>query len=229
MDSSILNPENTKQPFDFEEFISNHRFSMMFFLFGLLLVGGGIFWVKGKNLQNSSKIEVINEGLADKTGESQELVVEISGSVEKPGVYKLKTNDRVEDLLIASGGLSQNADRDWVEKYVNRAAKLTDGQKVFIPAKGEQTTNSNKQSDVLSAKDAGGDQTISTAINTPTEGYTNINTQSQQNLEKLPGIGPVYAQRIIEQRPYSKIEDLLTKEVIPQKTFDKIKNQISVF
>jgi competence protein ComEA len=57
---------------------------------------------------------------------------------------------------------------------------------------------------------------------------TNINTASQSELEKLTGIGPVYAQSVIEHRPYSNTQELVSKKIIPQKTYEKIKSEISL-
>ena len=52
---------------------------------------------------------------------------------EKPGVYRLSQDDRIDDALIVAGGVSASADREWMEKFLNRAAKLSDGQKIYIP------------------------------------------------------------------------------------------------
>jgi len=57
----------------------------------------------------------------------------------------------------------------------------------------------------------------------------NINTVSLQTLDSLPGIGPVYAQNIIEHRPYSDVQELVSKGAIKQSLYDKIKNLISVY
>jgi len=55
----------------------------------------------------------------------------------KTGVYKLKNGSRIEDVLIMAGGLAIQADRDWVDKNLNRAEKVYDGQKIYIPKVGE--------------------------------------------------------------------------------------------
>ena len=60
-------------------------------------------------------------------------------------------------------------------------------------------------------------------------GLIDINTASQEELESLWGIGPVYAQNIIEQRPYSNVEELLTKKVIRSDIYEKNKDKLTVY
>jgi len=79
-------------------------------------------------------VEVFNDSTENVASDSAKtLTVEIFGEVINPGVYKLPDGSRVDDLLIVAGGFSSSADRVWADKYLNRAAKITDGQKVYIP------------------------------------------------------------------------------------------------
>ena len=164
--------------------------------------------------------ESINQGL---------LVVEISGAVEKPGVYKLENGSRVEDVIIAAGGISINAERIWMEKYLNRAAKIVDGQKLYIPKINETNVNSSQQTLGESAKNVEGYQTVSSDFSAQKSDLININTASLKELDSLWGIGPVYAQNIVEQRPYSNIEELLSRKIIKQNVFERIKDEITVY
>jgi competence protein ComEA len=202
--------------FNFEEFLFKYRYYLLVFLSGLILIGFGAFFWQNKSHLSSNKVEVL-EG----TTESQEtsfLVVEITGAVEKPGVYKLPQNSRTEDLLVMAGGFSADADRNWVDKNINRAAKLSDGQKVYI-----------YQSGVLSAENSGQYQSASGTWGSGQENLVNINAAGLSELDELPGIGPVYGQNIIDHRPYSKIEELTEKGVLKTSVFEKIKNLISVY
>jgi len=173
-------------------------------LSGLILMAVGVIFTKNIQLPQSSKIEVLN-ATSEVNDNTTELVVEISGEVIKPGVYKLPAGSRIDDLLIASGGLSGSADRELVAKNINRAAKLIDGQKIYIPN---------------NFSDGGG------VVN---DSLININTSDLKSLDSLSGIGPVYAQNIIEHRPYSDASELVSKGVIPNNTYLKIKDKISVY
>lgn len=131
-------------------------------------------------------------------------------------------DSRVEDALISAGGLSTSADRTWTVRYLNLAARLSDGQKIYIPKLGEQ-------SEVLTANNSSSYQNVSSSFSNQESGLVNINTASQKELEELPGIGPVYAQSIIEHRPYSSVDELLSKGVLKKSTFEKIKDKVSLW
>lgn len=202
-----------------EDLLFRYKFQIIFVLIGAILVGFGAFLIKNTRNGGSTKVEILEDATRSDT---TEIIAEVAGAVENPGVYKLSTGARIEDLLIAAGGLSANADREWMEKTLNRAAKITDGQKIYIPRVGEQ-------SEVMSAKNDGGYQSTSSTFGNQGSGLININTASQKELESLWGIGPVYAQNIIEHRPYSTVEELLSKDVIKQNVYDRNKDLLTVY
>ncbi|KKQ51421.1 hypothetical protein A2865_04235 [Candidatus Woesebacteria bacterium RIFCSPHIGHO2_01_FULL_39_17] len=206
---------------DLEEFVLKYRYPITVFLLGVFLTGIGMIYVKMGESGRPSNIEVLNE-VAEVGDQNSELVVEISGAVEKPGVYKLPGGSRVEDLLISAGGISIDADRDWVERVINRAARLTDGQKIYIPKVGEQTLGESANN--------GGDIKLYQGVRgSGYENLVNVNISSQKELEELPGIGPVYAQSIIEHRPYSNVEELVSKGALKQYVYEKIKDLVTVY
>ena len=196
-----------ERKFLLEEFLENNKFTIGILLLGIILVGAGVLGFKVINFGgNQPEVQILGEENTDNSGK-EELVVEISGEIQKPGVYNLTSGSRINDLLIAAGGLSVNADRDWVVKNVNLAQKLTDGAKIFIPAVGE-----NSQTD-----------------NQAVEGKININTASEAELDMLWGIGPATAQKVISGRPYQKTEDLLNKKIVKTNVWEEIKDKISVY
>ncbi len=201
-----------------KEFLERNKIFLFVFLGGLILISFGALLVKKSIDLSPTKVEVLEE--TTESDKDKEIVVEVEGAVERPGVYKLTKNSRIEDVLILAGGFSSTADRGWIEKNLNRAQKLSDGQKIYIPRVGEQ-------SEVLSAKNSGIYQTTSSNFDVRGSALININTASLKELDSLPGIGQVYAQNIIEHRPYSTIEELLSKSVLKASVYEKIKLLIS--
>lgn len=200
---------------------SSSKKVLIILLIGLILIGFGVLAYKTDIFLSGDKVEVLNNTTEDDAGpdiHQGDMVVEISGSVEKSGVYKMKVGDRVDDVLIASGGLSGDADRNWVEKNINRASKLTDGQKIYIYS----------QSEVASAKENGGIKLDQGVLGDKIQGLVNINTSSLTELDTLPEIGQERGKSIIEHRPYSTLEELVSKGIISQKIFEKIKDDISL-
>lgn len=195
-----------------QKFIFKNRWVVVSGFIGLIFVGLGVFFLRA-GVFEGTEIEVLEAtgsgGLA-----SSEVIVEISGAVEKPGVYKLLASERLERLLIEAGGLAADADREWAEKNLNRAAKLLDGQKIYIPKEGENIKSTTGT-------------TSTTGIKNNQPGSINLNTASAGELDSLPGIGAVRARAIIDSRPYSSPQELLNRKIIPQSVYEKIKERIS--
>jgi len=176
-------------------------------LLGLVLILGGIF---ASGLNKSAPKEFPKESLV----ESQKIIsVDVSGAVNKPGVYQLKDGSRIEDAINSAGGFAEIANGEYVSKYLNMAQRLTDGTKIYVPFEGE--SGANVQSGVVAGSSTGA--------------KVNINTSTQAELEALPGIGPVTASKIISDRPYQEVGDLLNKKVVSKSVFEKIKDQIVVY
>lgn len=177
--------------------------ALALFLAGLfvLALGVGIFFFSGNS---SQEIEIISAEGQKASSEAVEVVVDVSGAVARPGVYTLSANLRVNDAIAAAGGIVEGADTS----KINLAAKIGDGQKIYVPASGEVTSDKG--------------QGISRAT-----GLVNINSASESELDTLPGVGPVTAQKIIAARPYSALEELLSKKAVGSSTFEKIKNLIT--
>ncbi|WMJ75861.1 MULTISPECIES: ComEA family DNA-binding protein [unclassified Sedimentibacter] len=130
------------------------------------------------------------------------IVVDIDGSVVNPGVYEMKNGDRVNDAITAAGGLKENS----FTENLNKARKLLDGEKIYVYSVEESKK-------YISEK------------------LININTASADDLISLPGIGQVYAQRIIEyreERIFSSIEEIKNINGIGDKTFEKVKEMITI-
>lgn len=199
--------------------LGNYRKQIILAFLGITLVSGAILVTKLQGVENKEKVEIVTNqtSTSSVTSQTNEVVVEIAGAVINPGVYKLSKDSRVEDLIALGGGFSSEADIEIIEKTINRASVIKDGQKIYVPKRGEEIA-ANYQSEVLSANDS-----------TPQSGTVNINSATQGELEALWGIGPVIAKNIIEQRPYSDTIELLNKKIVKSNVYERIKTQISVY
>ncbi len=144
--------------------------------------------------------------------DSKQVVVDIEGAVEKPGVYKLATEARVQDVLIAAGGMSKDADMERVARGINLAGKIIDGGKIYIPFIGDVETGGSIEAGMLGVE---------------SKDLININSAGESELNNLPGVGPVTSQKIINNRPYGGIDGLVEKKVVGAKVFEQIKDKIT--
>ncbi len=198
-------------------FLKQYWIPLSLGFFGLIFFAYGLISLADKSNPSADGLifESANRDIASSSSKLNEakIMVDVEGGVIRPGVYSLATSARAQDALIAASGLSNDADRSWVEKNLNLAAKLIDGQKIYVPKLGE-----NKTSLTVSSQD--------TALN---PSGININSANSQTLDSLPGIGPATAQKIISGRPYGAIEELVSKKIVTEKVFEQIKDKITVF
>jgi competence protein ComEA len=148
------------------------------------------------------------------------ILVYISGEVVMPDVYTLPADSRIKQLIEAAGGFKADADMN----AVNLAQPLADGVHVYVPAKGEPIPPGVLSSPVP--------QRGSSGIDLGTGGdLININTADMMELDELPGIGPVTAQKILDYRtlngPFATIEAIMEVSGIGQGTYDKLKELIT--
>ena len=172
--------------------------------------------------ENKADITIETADAAEETeysGESEEssvqpqvILVDIGGAVEEPGVYEVAKDTRLFEVIEMAGGLSEDADPD----HVNRASFVEDGQKIIIPVKGSEYTDDGKAAAFSPEADSG---------------LININTASADELKTLSGIGDVTAEKIIEYRSstaFKSKEDIMSVDGIGSKTYEKIKDDITV-
>jgi len=218
--------------------LNQYRLQIGLFLVILVVVGGGVLiWLSARSrppeihkIEEHPSSDQVNEATASAipSAAQPKIKIDIAGAVINPGVYELAEGSRVEDALTAAGGLANDADRDWVSRNLNLADKLHDGDKRYIPKVGETAaTNGSAPAPVPpSAGAVSGAKTSDCS-------RVNINTASAGTLDEcLPGIGPAYAQRIVDYREahggFKSIEEIQEVAGIGPKTFEKIKNQITV-
>lgn len=155
-----------------------------------------------------------------KSSSAAEVYVDVDGAVARPGVYRLKEGARVSQAIDAAGGLTAEAD----VTGLNRASKITDGQKIYVPTVGEQ------QAATAAGEAGSGAAAASGAV--ASSGLVNINTASAAELQTLSGIGPSMAQSIIDERTqngaFASVDDLMRVSGIGEKKLAKIKDCICV-
>ena len=151
---------------------------------------------------------------------SKKVIVEIKGEVKKPDVYYLDEGSIVKDIIQQAGGLTEKADIT----AVNQAKKLVNNECIVINNKDQVNAN-------VISKDINKEVSVS-AVASEADSVININTASKDELDKIPGIGAVTAEKIIEYREknngFKNIEDIKKVDRIGDKLFEKIKDKISV-
>lgn len=184
---------------------------VLFFL-GLFLVsvGAGLLYLRTKS--DSSDIQILSASQDELASQGEALrgkdvIVHVDGAVKAPGVYKLASDARVGDVVEVAGGLTDSAD----SSKINLAAKVSDGQKIHVVSINDTGSSGSSSNDTVSL------------------GLININTAAEAELDKLPGVGPATAKKIIASRPYSSLEDLTVKKAVTSSTFGKIKDLITVY
>lgn len=172
-----------------------------------------------KEIETGKKIPEIDS--------SNQIVVDISGAVNKPGVYKFNNFSRINDALEKVGGLAYNADKFYFYRNFNLSAYIFDQEKIYIPYSWEITSGIFVENPRILNYLTALPQIKDTIIEKE-QLKTNINNATIDELDELSGIGTITAQKIIQNRPYTKIEELETKKIVNKSVFENIKDQIDV-
>ncbi|MDQ0481561.1 helix-hairpin-helix domain-containing protein [Guptibacillus hwajinpoensis] len=168
-----------------------------------------VFSVQGSDQHNPGE----SGNVASEEGaevEPEIIMVDVKGAVINPGVYEMESLSRVKDVITRAGGFVKDAD----QTQLNLAGKVTDEMVIYVPVIGElskipQTGNLSEETKLIS-----------------------INTADLNELQELPGIGPSKAEAIIQYREengsFKAIEELQNISGIGEKTFEKLKDLISI-
>lgn len=174
---------------------------------------------QGNDLDNTRKVS--SQLHAEEAG----IYAHVCGAVANPGVYKAKQGARVVDFIELSGGLSPEADGD----YINQAEIVTDGQRIYIPTK-EEVERLDLQEYLQGYSMLGDNKASGNASDN--EALININEASVEELMELPGIGQAKANSIIAYRKqhgaFKSTEELMNIPGIKEGLFNQISSKVTV-
>jgi len=179
------------------------------------------------NLENRDKTSFdIEENLSTPIG--GKILVDIAGAVVRPDLYEATVGSRIKDMLLLAGGLSEEADKNFFHRNYNLARLVNDQEKIYIPSVSE--INNGIVTEIYRTLDYTAPQTVNSpqAAETVNQGKININQAAIDELDTLPGIGQATSQKIIQNRPYQNIDDLVKKKAVTSAVYNNIKNLISV-
>ena len=167
--------------------------------------------VKIETTTNTTKLENTKES----SPKQKKIFIQITGAIQKPGVYEVNEGDRIFQIVAQAGGLLEGASFE----SVNQAMIAMDGQVIHVLTKDEYQQNQIPSN---------GNESMQEQQNSK----VNINRANQEELMTLPGIGEGKAKQIMEYRqengPFSQIEDIMKISGIKEHLFEKIKDAICV-
>lgn len=147
--------------------------------------------------------------------DSKQVTVCIKGEIASPGVYTLKAGSIVEDLIKKAGGYTEEANKD---SKLNLARKLKDEDYIYVEKKQEPG--------------AAMASSVPSGAASSSDGKININSAGLAELDKIPGIGPVTAQKIIDYREkhgsFNSVDDLKKIGGMGDKTIDKFRDMVDI-
>jgi len=143
------------------------------------------------------------------------VVVDVVGAVRRPGLYRLEQGTRIADAVSRAGGATPKADLS----LINLAAPLADGEQVIVPKRGPAAV----------AAPAGG--ASGSVAGAPSTGPVHLSTATLEQLDSLPGIGPVTAQKILDYRQkhgtFTSVDELDAVPGIGPARLDQLKDLVA--
>lgn len=178
------------------------------------------------NKEKEGNEEDKKENISSETG----IFVHIDGYVNNPGVYQIKENERTNVLIEKAGGLKNG----YSIKNINLAAKLSDGDKVYIPSIEEEKILGNQNNNNVNTvgKHINNGNNSNNNVSITKNNKININTANVSELKQITGIGESTANKIIDYREnvgkFKKIEDIKEVKGIGDSKFESLKNKITI-
>ncbi|QQZ10801.1 helix-hairpin-helix domain-containing protein [Heyndrickxia vini] len=202
-----------------KKIVVQYKFPLI--VIGILVVAFYLFVQSNDEINDSNEfsnslVEKDSEKSQEENGTNNEItrmVVDVKGEVMNPGIYEASTDERIQDLITRAGGFRKKAD----QSKVNLAQKIKDEMVIYVPKIGDKTSDISINPTSDSSNDTG---------------KVNINNATSEQLQTISGIGPSKAAAIIEYREkqglFKGIEDIKNVTGIGDKTFEKLKDSITV-
>lgn len=163
----------------------------------------------------------IPDKYAHPESDNKRLNIDVSGAINKPGVYSMMGGQTYAEALVMAGGLDKDADSVWISKNVNLAVEIGESSKLYFPYMWEIEPKVSTLALIAPKKIIKVEESVESVSS-----LINVNSASSKDLIELSGIGAVYAAKIIDNRPYSNLADLLAKSGLSQSVAEKIKDHI---
>ena len=194
-----------------------HQKALLFALVAAGLIGIGVGTMRSAPSGPGDVVQIVDENDDHKPSSDKPagvVMVHVAGKVRKPGVYRLPPDSRVIHAIRAAGGCLPNADAN----SLNLAAEVKDGERVYVPSTREtreavasgspigltRLTGQTRPTGPTGALRLPPVRTMRSSpsgkFSVPGEGTVNINTADGSELQRLPGVGPVTAQKILDYR-----------------------------
>ena len=157
--------------------------------------------------------------------------VEVAGAVIHPGVYRLPAGARVADALAAAGGYSPRVDASLAGRALNLAHVVADGDQVRVPSRDDPAGVGSPASGAPGGAASGGGGAGPGAGAAGASGPIDLNTATAEQLDTLPGVGPVTAAKILASRqstPFKTVNDLQSRKLVGAATFEKLRALVTV-
>jgi competence protein ComEA len=185
---------------------------------GSVVAGGDGGGPAGQNPAGTDGNGTANS-LPDASGAPGDLIVEVAGAVARPGLYHLAAGARVADAIAAAGGYGPRIDVVRATAELNLAARVSDGDRILVPSRDDLVVS-------------GSPSPSSAAANTPAHsGPLDLNRATAEELDALPGVGPVTVAKIIasrSERAFRSVLDLRTRKLVGTAEFARVQKLVTV-
>ncbi len=224
------------------EFSKNQKLALIAIV-GLILIGVSIKLARNANSSRyegvvfkeaeSDGVGVVTSGsdpMQSSANSSGKVVFQVAGCVKSPDVYTLPTGSRIIDGIRAAGGVKSDAS----VQSLNLAARIDDGARIYVPSRQESAASASSASTQNGAANSSGGKSSSSAekLRNPGDGTVNINRASESDMQRLPGVGPSTAAKIIEFRGqighFTSVDQLDEVKGIGPKKLQKMRPFISL-